>query len=469
MIDLPVCSTDQLRMSSPALSAAGVFDLETESSLQRMTFLWVVNFVYPARLHHGSTLRHVNYARELQALGHKVYFGVQFEPEYLEESRQWFAGLREQGVISDFFELCYNPSTWHRRLATLMFHPYLANRILGKFQSDTTREVRALIAKLEISAVILSDRQFWFLADTLMSLKPLVVDVCDCASLYMAREIRQHVKARRFAQVRQMFKHFLYTVSEDRYYARRGDAAVVVSPVDQRALARLSGGSSHVVTLLNGVSIPPTRPDLAKIKNRLIFSGNMDFPPNYSGALWFLDYVFPRVLEQVPDAQFVLAGANPPLMLRDRASRNVAVTGYVDDLNAEIARSALYVAPMVTGGGFKNKVVEAIVNRTYVVATPLAVEFLDPDTRSLIAVAEGPEQMAELIVQLLRDPSACSLRLSALYDHVTQTFTWAQRAGELLEIIRTRTAQGPPGNLSESSRQSTSPATNRKVPRVRLR
>jgi polysaccharide biosynthesis protein PslH len=274
-----------------------------------------------------------------------------------------------------------------------------------------------------------------------MPFEPLVLDVCDCASLSMVREMRQHIKARRFGQVRQMVRRFLYTLSEDRYYARRGNAAMVVSPVDQQALARVSGHSSHVVTLLNGVSMPPSRPDLEKIKNRLVFSGNMDFSPNYSAALWFLDQVFPRILEQVPDAQFVLAGANPPPSLQARASSNVIVTGYVDDLTVEIARSSLYVAPMVTGVGFKNKVVEAIVNRTYVVATPLGVEFLDSDTRDLIAVAESPEQMAEMIVQLLRDPRASSSRLSALYDHVTRTFTWSQRAGELLQIIRTRTVE----------------------------
>jgi glycosyltransferase involved in cell wall biosynthesis len=173
-----------------------------------------------------------------------------------------------------------------------------------------------------------------------------------------------------------------------------------------------------------------------KIKNRLIFSGNMDFPPNYSAALWFLDYVLPRVLAQVPDAQFVVAGANPPSFLRERASSNVVITGYVEDLNAEIARSSLYVVPMVSGGGFKNKVVEAIVNRTYVVATPIAVEFLDPDTRGLIAVAESPTEMADIIVQLLRDPQICASRLAALYEHVVENFPWSKRAQELVAIVR---------------------------------
>jgi len=401
-----------------------------------MTVLWIVNFEFPTRLHHGSTLRHVNYARELQRLGHDVYLGVQFDPLHLEESRKWFDELRQHEIISGFVELNYRPSTWHLRLAGATFHPYLANRILNRFQRETTRAVRQLIAGLDADAVILSDRQFWFLADSLMPFSPLIIDMCDCASLYMARELRQHLWALRVRSAQQMVRTFVNTISEDRYYARRGNAAMVVSPVDRRALNRISGNSAHVVTLLNGVSIPPLSPATKKIRNRLIFSGNMDFSPNYTAALWFLDHVFPRVLQQVPDAQVVVAGANPPDFLQQRASSNVTVTGYVEDLNSEIARSSLYVVPMVSGNGFKNKVVEAIVNRTYLVATPMAVEFLDTETRKLIAVAESAEQMADMIVQLLRDPGSCTARLLALYDHVSQTFTWSQRAGELVEIIR---------------------------------
>jgi hypothetical protein len=29
------------------------------------------------------------------------------------------------------------------------------------------------------------------------------------------------------------------------------------------------------------------------VKGQLIFTGNMDFPPNYQSALWFIDEVFP--------------------------------------------------------------------------------------------------------------------------------------------------------------------------------
>jgi len=403
--------------------------------MQSLTFLWIVDFDYPTHLHHGSALRHINYCRELVQQGHKVLLGVQFEPQYQEQSRKWFAELRERGVITDFYELSYAPPPKYLRLAALTPFPSVGNFIVRKFQLETTRQIEHLIARLNVDVVLVTERRFVFLAARLEASVPFIIDFCDCMALHYLRELRNLVRNRKFRPAVRTFRLFLSSLGEDRYYTRRRPI-IVVSPVDQRALRRIGGKHTQVVTLLNGVSPPSRQPGVEKIRNRLIFSGNMDFPPNYTAALWFLDDVFPRVLKEVPDAQFVIAGANPPPFLQERASGNVLVTGYVEDLNKEIAQSTVYVAPMISGGGFKNKVMEAVVNRTYIVATKLAVEFLEPPIRELFVVADSAEEMAESIVSLLRDPATCESRLSDLRDQISRTFTWSRRAQELSDIAR---------------------------------
>ena len=161
----------------------------------------------------------------------------------------------------------------------------------------------------------------------------------------------------------------------------------MVSPVDKKAIGPVIRYSIQNQNHIEWSAVALAPPPVAKIPHRIVFSGNMDFPPNYAAAFWFLDHVLPRIVLRVPDVQFVIAGANPPETLRQRNSKHVLVTGYVEDMNREIARSALYVPPLVSGGGFKNKIVEAIANRTYVIATPMAVEFLDEEPRRLIGVA----------------------------------------------------------------------------------
>jgi glycosyltransferase involved in cell wall biosynthesis len=162
----------------------------------------------------------------------------------------------------------------------------------------------------------------------------------------------------------------------------------------------------------------------------------MSFPPNYEGALWFLENVFPAVRARRPDAKLVLAGANPTPGLVARSGAQVEVTGYVDDMNAEIQRSAVYVAPLVSGGGFKNKVVEAVANRTYVVATPLAVEFLPPRFHQFMSVASDPQQMASAIVDVLEHPEQVAAKVDALYEQVAAEFSWSHRTAQLLDLLQ---------------------------------
>src|SRR5205807_1045507 len=118
----------------------------------------------------------------------------------------------------------------------------------------------------------------------------------------------------------------------------------------------------------------------------------MDFPPNYESAIWFIDHVFP-LLRDHRDAHLVIAGANPVKELSARAGERVEVTGYREELRQEIARSELYVAPLICGGGFKNKVLEAIASGTYLVGTSMAVEFLGGNAKKLFLVADTPRQM----------------------------------------------------------------------------
>jgi glycosyltransferase involved in cell wall biosynthesis len=170
----------------------------------------------------------------------------------------------------------------------------------------------------------------------------------------------------------------------------------------------------------------------------------MDFPPNYEAALWFLDHVFPLLLNRRPNVGFVIAGANPIPTLLERASEKVTITGYVENLNREIARSEIFVAPLISGGGFKNKLVEAIANRTSVVATSMAVEFLPAEIRGLLAVADSPVEMAEAIMAVWQQPQKAQAQAESLHDLVMAQFAWAAGAAKIVELARDVIAKSSP-------------------------
>src|SRR5438105_3205156 len=130
-----------------------------EPSGRSLTFLWFIDFDFSTRLHHGATLRYLNYSRELLALGHHVYFVVQLQAEEAELSRRFFSGLKEQGSFTDFFECTYSYPRWKGRIATLAVLPPVANRWLARNQSPALKYSQELACKLETDVCIFSNRR----------------------------------------------------------------------------------------------------------------------------------------------------------------------------------------------------------------------------------------------------------------------------------------------------------------------
>jgi glycosyltransferase involved in cell wall biosynthesis len=401
-----------------------------ESELMRL--LWVIDFDYATRNHHGAILRYVNYATELMRLGHAIYFAAELDPRYREGSRSWFQELIDQGVIKNWIELTYVPTV--RRGGVLTLIPALSNLVQRKSQHSLANAVIEFARRETIDSVIVSNRRLLFLADRLAGRLKVITDFGDCMTLYYLRSVKTAARQGSARAVARLMKPLAQSAAQEWYYGRNSTKSIVVSPVDKAALDRMTGRPERSVIPLNGVRIPGTA-GVTKVPGQIIFTGNMSFPPNHEAAMWFLDFVFPLIQREHPQARLVLAGADPKPELRRRATERILVTGFVEDLNQEIARSSLFVAPLISGGGFKYKVVEALANRTYIVASPFAVEFLEPEIRDLIAVEANPARMAAVIVELLRDPSRFAGRLEQLHAFVRDRMSWSGRTFELVELL----------------------------------
>lgn len=401
------------------------------------TLLWLIGLDHESGMRHGGNLRWFNLSRELLARGGTVYFAMNRAPEFdLAARRRYFDTLQQDGFISGHFLLDYRYSHWRARLGGLFGgHPALLNRLLRAPRAGATRAIEELVARHHLDLIIVSDRSFLFLTESLQKRIPVLIDWVDSFVLYHRRAVALHLRTGAIRAAISTLRNLIAYTFQERYYGTRAAANFVASPVDKRCLDGLTGVPERTHSLLNGLSIAPPAHRSAKVPTRLIFTGNMNFPPNHEAAVWFIDEVLPLIRRSRPDMTFVVAGRNPLPDLVARAGPSVHVLGDVPDIPSEIARSALYVAPLISGGGFKNKVIEAISCGTFVVSTTRGVEFLDGPLRDLLLVADSPAAFAQQVLRFLQDPEPFAARLPTLQARITSDYTWSHRAEQLLAWV----------------------------------
>jgi glycosyltransferase involved in cell wall biosynthesis len=410
-------------------------ELQNEATAKQLRILWVVHLQYDYGIEHGGHIRFFNYARILREKGHEVYFAVFIGKDKATENRQsYFENLKQKGIISGYYEIEYNHPNLRGKLARLLTFPQFSRRVLQSNQAFVITQIENIIKERDINLCVISNRDFLFALPSIKHKVATIIDWCDSYTLFYSRYRARLLKEKSFVKWFMSLDGSLKAWVEERHYSQHCSANIVVSPKDKECLDEVNKTPYLNHLLLNGVDLPIIKDDVKKIENRIIFSGNMDFPPNYESAIWFIKNVMPLLLKRNPKIKFVVAGANPIEELRALKTENVEVTGFVSDIKHEIAISKLYVAPMVSGGGFKNKVVEAISSGTFVVATSIGVEFLDEAFQKKMLVADTPQEMANAIFSYLDEPTHYEQRLKSLQETIREEFTWEQRTQELIVI-----------------------------------
>jgi glycosyltransferase involved in cell wall biosynthesis len=120
-----------------------------------------------------------------------------------------------------------------------------------------------------------------------------------------------------------------------------------------------------------------------------VFVGNYIHEPNREAARLLASRVAPAALALRPDLRFVIAGPHPPDELRELARPpGIQVAGFVPDLEGLLASATAFVAPIVSGGGLRVKLLEAMAGGCAVVSTPLGLNGIPAEPgREVVRVA----------------------------------------------------------------------------------
>ncbi len=154
------------------------------------------------------------------------------------------------------------------------------------------------------------------------------------------------------------------------------------------------------------------------------FIGKMDYQPNVDAMLWYVKNVHSVIGKDIP---LIIVGASPAKEISELAERyeNITVTGYMDDPYIILNSCMALIAPMQTGGGIQNKVLEGMALGKINVITHLAAAPLSgAGSGSEFLTADTPEEYINILRDIKEKPEKYADTGPAARRFIQEHFTW---------------------------------------------
>ena len=191
----------------------------------------------------------------------------------------------------------------------------------------------------------------------------------------------------------------------ERHAVSKFSRILVLSEEDEAWAKRLYPGKNYrVLRYPAGVHFKgiPRKP----FPGRVLFVGALNRPQNCDALRFFIQKVWSAVLREVPVAEFCVVGAGMEgsFMEELATAPRVIVVGQVPDVEPYYASAAVFVAPILSGGGVIVKVLDALAAGVPTVTTRYGNEGIRARGGEEIVVADNPDRFAEAVIRFLRDP-----------------------------------------------------------------
>lgn len=260
---------------------------------------------------------------------------------------------------------------------------------------------------------------------------PKTMDYMDAFSKGMDRRISQNRGIKKIFIKAEASRLLKYENLIFDYFENK----TIISSQDQSLIYHPERNSIKVVP--NGVDFDFFTP--VQSNNRtfeLVFTGNMSYPPNVDGALFLVNEIMPIVWKEMPKAKVLIAGAKPTVAITSLKSRNVAVSGWVDDIREAYADSSVFIAPMRIGTGLQNKLLEAMSMGVPCITTSFANNALKAVNGASILIGDSKETLAEIVIDLLRDPVLRNNLSVASRAFIEANYSWSTSTAILIDSIK---------------------------------
>jgi sugar transferase (PEP-CTERM/EpsH1 system associated) len=365
----------------------------------------------------GGRSRSFNILRQL-AKRHPVSVFTYYEPE-LEDTHHTIADY-----FHSFESLAIAPpgrgskrERWQYLRNIFSSEPY---SVWKYSQAEVGQRLRSFVQKNSCDVLV---------CDFLFS-APVIPWDCACAKIFFSHNVEARIWEQQFQRAQNPFwkgvcwHETRRTAKAERRYMRCADHVIAVSNVDRDVFSEFIA-PRNISVIPTGVDVDYFSPaSELPVPNRLVFTGSMDWRANQDAVLYFTREILPVIQQQEPSASFWIVGRSPISEIRNLEQQypNVHVTGTVPDVRPYIAKASVCVVPLRVGSGTRLKIFESMAMAKPVISTPLGAEGLPVIDGKNIVLAQSPQEFANAVIELLRDPVrqkniGCSARQFVLNNH----------------------------------------------------
>lgn len=211
------------------------------------------------------------------------------------------------------------------------------------------------------------------------------------------------------------------------------DRVVWVTSLDRQALANYglaaqeSSRGAVIPIAIEPPELPPSNVISGKAEGccpRVTFLGGLHWPPNGEGISWFLRTIWPKVRNVVPNALLTIIGRRPSRLSRLDGGESVEYAGHVDNLAPYLQSTAVFVVPLLSGGGMRVKILDAWGWGLPVVSTSVGAEglmFIDGQNGLL---ADTPAAFTSAVTRILTDAVLAAKLGAAGRRTVEEHYDW---------------------------------------------
>jgi len=385
-------------------------------------------FPYPAN--NGSKLRIYNLLRGLAKHHDVTLLSFADQPDVSPDAPEI------QSLCSDVHVVPwreFDPNSTRARFGFLNLAP---RSIVDTFSQEMAQEITQLLDAHRYDLVVASQL-------SMAAYRPYFKNI---PALFEEVEVGlSHGEAFHSLDLKKRLRHAFTWFKLRMYLSRLLDsfqACTVVSEQERYMLVRSLGIRNDVVEVIpNCVQIDEKENHPSTlVPNQLIFSGSFRYHANYEAMLWFVGEVYPRILERIPDAYLVITGdhANLPLP----STQNINFIGYVDDIKTAVASSWVSIAPLLSGGGTRLKILEAMSVGTPVVSTSKGAEGLGAVTGHHLFIADTPDTFADQVVRILKDKDLRNQIATSANEFVKEKYNWKTMMPRFLQLVETTAGRG---------------------------